>query len=882
MANDLQVTKLNILDVLNSTNQGQVLNSGGVLYLDGVPFAPPNSGNLNANELMMINVNLTSGATTQKIYYPVGYNTPQNPWVVYEVYHANPSHNEIIANQLGEVTTDYFSVRFTQPISDDQHHLQALIFKNDNFITLESSGYDLNPLRVKDSLFVDQRFGWDAGTFSGLRQNPNRPFRTLQAAYSKAQTGDHIFVWPGNYSGIEVDKGNLSFSFFEGATITESGFYVKNSNKTTFSNLNVNTGEFTSNLVYGVKLDSTAEVVLKGNNKINLSGTSDLAIQGDGKVVLDGDLVYNKRAEGFIDYARDSEKTGIFVSNFARNNGTGGANGSYTFNDITKAIAFANPNSKITVLKGSYEGFTNAKAGITFEFDKDSWVTGQVVFNGVSGTVDNLNIDSPIHIQSNGHIDFKGQNQSITQDLYSISGDGTVRFLGDFYYRKPIEISGTIVFDKTKNLGDYGHQYGIYVEPGNEEIRGHNGTIRFNTLQEAVNYITGDETIFVKKGNYTGVDIYNKPRVEIRFADQAKVTRPITVSGTSQDLVLTNFVYDAGTYIDDAFGIRLEDGVTGSLRGDSRIRVPFYFSRFFITGNEPNTGQLLLNSGFSLLNYSGTFFENPLVPFDGATVTGAGISGWYARQAGSGRGNFYINMPYSPATGRYSTISGTFTGGAWNVVDTIGFWKSGTATGDISGLFLQQVSGATASSDITGYYYSGVDTFFVGAVNNQGDYPVIGYYTTDGFVNTTTFKDNLPVIPDASGYFMSGRNATFDNPTDSYTGRTNESGFLYSGLSLIPNTYFELGVDIPKVTGYYFSGGLSGFYISGTNGGVVTGVRSSGLLFNTRVSISGNGAIDFGNAIYNQLPWTGITNLLGNTDGFNSGAGYFSPLGVVF
>lgn len=86
-----------------------------------------------------------------------------------------------------------------------------------------------SPLLTGNSLWVDAVNGSDS---TGARGNASKPFLTLTAAKTAAQSGDTIFVRPGAYVDKNLLKNGVNWYFQLGAVVT----YTGNDNKSIFDN----------------------------------------------------------------------------------------------------------------------------------------------------------------------------------------------------------------------------------------------------------------------------------------------------------------------------------------------------------------------------------------------------------------------------------------------------------------------------------------------------------------------------------------------------------------------------------------------------------------------------------------------------------------------
>jgi hypothetical protein len=83
--------------------------------------------------------------------------------------------------------------------------------------TLKNIPLSLSPIYSRGNiLYVDSALGNDT---TGLRQRSDRPFLTLIAAQTAAQSGDLIQVYPGTYTDTSLGKNGVNWFFLPGALI---------------------------------------------------------------------------------------------------------------------------------------------------------------------------------------------------------------------------------------------------------------------------------------------------------------------------------------------------------------------------------------------------------------------------------------------------------------------------------------------------------------------------------------------------------------------------------------------------------------------------------------------------------------------------------------
>lgn len=848
--NDLLITKLQFKDFV-TLEEHLVYASGDALYYDGFPFAPLNSGLNNSNDIMILNLPLASGATSQKFYFPVGYEPTTTPKVLFSVF--GESQQDLIVTQLSESNVDYFRLEFAHPIPNDQYHLQAFILKQDDYISFEGTNFELNPQRTARTVYVDTIYGHDFGSFSGRRQNPNLPFLSFEQAYANAWSGDTIHFYQGNYSGIIIDR-DLTLRFAENAVIEYTPISVSANRSVTFENLQINhkSGSFA-----GITLASTAKAFFKGENLIKVGGTS--SING-GQVTVYGNLYYDKPILSKYINLKVGDFTGAFVdSSFRTGFNFSGYNGRNVYSNISDAITASPQGSLIKVSKGNYGGFHVNKA-LKFSFDNEARVTGQIsILASTDAYFKNLQtlISSPnsgaMSLGLDSNVYFEEENYLTTNGGNSITGAGSLYFRGNAYYNNLISQSL-----RTEN----GFNFVVSSGASFDTFSGKNNTIEFDNIQSASNFATGYQDIRVRRGDYKGFTVVNKTNLNFLFEEDAKVNSSILISGTAKRTFFNDLKFDSISDTGVLASIILDPNTTGTLRGDTSIRIPNVYSRYFILNNG---SQYTLNDGYALLGYSGKGFTH------GATGTTPTISGWYARPLGIGTGYFFQSVT-GDVTGEYRSISGAFRGSYNLDSNMILKYYSGTATGNITGYSTVGIVG-----NVTGTWYSGVTNTFVNGITGNG---ILGFASNGTFfVDPTPFFEGQFNQLGFSGYYFSGQYGQF---TGNFY-RENVTGYWTTGHNSIPNTYFTSSTPhILFITGYYVSG-RSGFYVSGlTPNGPISGVTASGATFFPRYSVSGNGSIDYGNSIYNLPPFEGVLNLRGDLNGLKSGAPIFEPFGIIF
>lgn len=644
--NEFNTNIVNFQDVLNGQNY-QVFASGGVLYMGNIVVAPDVSGNLNTNDLMMITANLQSGATSQRIYYPLGYEPVVTPKVVYSIIgEDSPS---IIASQLSQVNVDYFEVEFSRPIPGEQYYIQATIYKNDDYITFSGTNVDLNPIRTAKTLYVDTVYGHNGGTFSGRRQNPNFPFFSFQAAHDNATSGDRIYFYPGIYSGIDVNK-SLFLEFAPGAYIDNLTLVI-NSGETTVKGLNIN--HKSGVLHNGISVKQNARLNLQGESFIRTNNRPSILTSGD--VYNYGSLFHNGSI-GNLYQNVDSTKTGYFVNpNFSGSQiNISGFNNQFYINSLEEAINIASNKAIINVESGNYPSI-NINKDLILNFAPGATISGRV---GISGNknvdVYNINIDiSSTAVESammlNGVINFYGENKIKALNGVSISGSGLANCYGNVYYfGLP---SPQIKFDKKQKL--------LVNEFDQKGFSGLNENVFFNSILSAIDFSTGNQEIKIGPGSYSGFSIGNKNLI-LSFDKNAIVTGSINLTGTNGICYFKNLYLDTKLNTGIGYGINIvRSGFSGWLDSESIIRLPYVLSNYFITGSGSSTGIHFIGSGAlettSVINFvppSGGYYNYGISGNFDTNITGvlnqSGLAIKEPRYSVSGSGSiFYGNSIFN-------------------------------------------------------------------------------------------------------------------------------------------------------------------------------------------------------------------------------------------
>lgn len=884
MYNEIYLTKANILDQQDSS-QNTIHSSGDHLYFnDEILLTTPNINNYN--EFMMIQFNLTSGSINQKVYYPPDYTVTQPPKVFYSIFHADPNNTQIIPNALSEISTSYFGLKFAQPIPDEFYYVQAVIFKYDNWTTFSGAYYDVDPIRVNNVLRVDPYYGWDNGTFTGLRENPNFPFRTLSGAYGAALDNDVIVVGPGEYTGISVEKNNLSFMFLPEAKIVDQpmilGASGSSENVVNFYNLQIGNDPVTYDKIsqpynqfsgdYGVFVSGNAVANFHGTSKIfinsNESGVA--SVSGDGSISFLGDFSSNKPLRTNV---LDNVEQQIIVEQNLSSDFLVKNNKSY-YKKIQPSINDSAENSKIFINNGNYETFVVNK-NINIEFSQEAKITGSssdyVDLSTYSTTLNNIKSDIPLHMDNNCFLELRGDNFLTTinnTNNYSIYGSGTVLFKGNTFYDKPLDNSVEINYidhlKNTKNIFDV-----VYETGSMDVISGHNTTLRAKSIEDAISFAKPKSNIFIKSES----DGFTSSK-DLNYFCGAKISGSIDcfANASFYDLNLDTLNQ---TGID--YGVFVDANVTGNFKNNSSIRIPSVYQLWFTTGiNINETGKYVVadDGNFDLEYYPKTDFQALSGGFNVANSSGV-----YGRKAGQARGLFVEEISGLGINGGYSTVHGFVEGfndgdSIPTYLDTIGKIYSGT---DWS--YFNQTPTGIAGNVITQMksnyiieYYSGMKYAFASneSVTNTTAEKVIGVAS-----NGEYFENNFAGSVGVIGTYYSGDKGEF---TTEFSGLSNYTGYYYTGVEFIPNTEFTTSIDIPFVSGYYYLNGLSGYYIVGDSS---TGVYTSGIDFDTKRSISGNGVVNLFDLIYNQEIDSSTTNNM-NNDGYKPELKFFEPSGYYY
>jgi len=120
------------------------------------------------------------------------------------------------------------TVTVARSSSDTIDGATSITVPTGGWVTLVSNGtatyraYGSNIPLVGKSVFVDSARGSDS---TGLRERPDRPFATPDAANTAAVSGDTIYIRPGSYTYISPAKDGVNIDLANGATMS-SHIYV--------------------------------------------------------------------------------------------------------------------------------------------------------------------------------------------------------------------------------------------------------------------------------------------------------------------------------------------------------------------------------------------------------------------------------------------------------------------------------------------------------------------------------------------------------------------------------------------------------------------------------------------------------------------------------
>jgi hypothetical protein len=871
MANNYLVNKLIFDDPSGAAN---FYSSGHAIYYMDEAIWPTGLYGINTNELIIISIDLASGCTEQQIIFPNNYHAI--PKVVYSIY--GQEQIDILGSQIASITSGSMKIRFTYPIPNDKYSIQLFMFRNDTYKTISGTTYDFNAIQNLDTLFVDSYYGYDAG---GFPDRPGFPYQTISGAITGAweNTAFNIYVGKGSHGAIPTFTAghtNTNIVFAPQAKFVEPILVPSNTTLNLYDvTIDLSEHPYSS----GISLGTNSVVNFYGTNfiKLNSSGNKNSIVGSSATANVYGSLHYDRPVQKtvkFVDVSNHNSGTYNIVIDQGCDfvpvgNQVSGTNRTLVFSGLQGAIDNSSGILSVNVKSGAHAGFSLSKDSFIFEFDRGALITSPIMIaGGATTSFVNLQMshlsNSGINVVDGSSLTMFGENSiSVATGMPSITGLGTVSFIGRTAYTGPLG-SGVKAIDHNK---DYDAVVNSSFGTG---ISGINATMFSSLAQSVVGAVSSNSKVFIGKGYHKNISINAQKNLTLSFDDGAIVSGKISVTGGCDSVIFKNMRYDSLNDTSISSAVDIYDGSTGIFREDCVVRLPYVYAPYYITGTLPNTGEVRL-IGATELHYDGY----PFTDF----ITGSGISGYYFREGGIRNVNFSTSVSGDGISGYYASSSGSFAGSvAFHIPNSIVVYNSGV------GRYIN-LNGVTGDN-ITGAWYSGMCYYFEDSITGTTDY-IIGYVLPTGapIVMTDILwergKNSLDSAQPRTGYYWSGLAGYFSGYLETGTAGVsgcNITGFYMTGVGGLTG-YFELSYGpAPFVIGYYYSGGLSGAYISGAGG--LTGVYSSGTYYNQRYAVSGSGAAILQGILHNQIVSPNIVNLIGNYNNLNSGA-LFNPFGIA-
>ena len=617
--NELLVNKVVLTDTGVAAGNTNLYSSNGLLYYNDHAIAPLTGITGNANEIIMVEIPLTSGVTDQQIVFPQSYLTV--PKVVYSIRGQNKA--EILGHQISDLSTGYVQISFSHPIPDDQYTLFLFAWKSTNYLTLTGTAYEINAIHQAGAVRVDSVYG----SVGGIRNRPDVPYQTLAQGVAAASPGDTIYFGSGFYSGQTISTNNLNFVFEDGAKIVTPVTLAANVTGN-FYNLQLSITD--TNQTSALTVNSNSRAIFKDGNYISMpigGTTSRSSVAGVGSIELFGSLYHSHYINPTVNTIHRNPSvynSGVVaISPFGANyTGGSGVNNVYSFNSIDSGIAFASVNQKLIVAPGTYPGFTLTK-NLSLEFEDGAIISSpSTIKANVTGTLKNFvqNITSidpvtgvGIILESNSFLNFDGSNKinfpnTSNQSFAAISGIGKVYARGNVYYG--VGISNSVNFNS--------EPYKLVVKgTGLSLPSGVNNTISFSNIQSAVNFAPINSTVTVDSGNWSGFS-NSTANLFFSFHDKAIVTSPIIVNANTY---FHNLTYNGVSNTGVNYAVVIANsGVTGFFKESNVINVPVLQSPYLVDF-----------SGNSLYKITDAFTNNFYITSSG--------SGYYI----SGVGTAYVS-----------------------------------------------------------------------------------------------------------------------------------------------------------------------------------------------------------------------------------------------
>lgn len=510
-------------------------------------------------------------------------------------------------------------------------------------------------------------------------------------------------------------------------------------------------------------------------------------------------------------------------------------NPNFPFFSFQQAHDNASSGDRIYFYPGLHSGI-NVNKSLFLEFAPGAVIDDVcLVVNSGTCTVKNIDINHKsgsfgvgIAVNAGAQLNLVGQNFIRTNNRNAISTTGAAFNYGELYHNN-------LIGNNYKNVD--GTLTGYYVRTDFSgsalNLSGVNGQFYLPTIQEAIAIASTKAVLNIASGNYSGINLDKS--IILNFEPGATVSGRIGISGNRE----VDF-YNLDVNISDVgqvFGGLNLSGVA-NFYGENKIRTTNGIS---ITGS----GQV---NCYGDLYYNGLFdsrikFDKGTTILVDSTVDQKGFSG-------SNGTIQFLNLQRAVdfATGNQKIVvaGGTYTGFSYSGKQNLNFSFSNET------IVIPPVNISGASQNV---YFNGM---YLDARTDSG----INYGLNLASGTTGWLRDSYIRLPYTRiNYFVTGSGSSgafFDLPSGSLA----LTSVVYApGLSV----YFD-----------YYASGNFGVTMTGVSGGL-SGLRNVG----NKYSVSGSGGIVFGDSIYNQLPWSGITNLLGNTNGFNSGAALFNPYSYV-